>query len=135
MLLTFTSLYGKFLYISITSQINLNIKDHKTINMFDYLGPKRRKMLDESWVGIFRKHIRQVLPVDLLALHFETGSANGGRTEDGSSPFEVNDVVVFTMGGRNKCVKITKISGDEYHVQRCPAEALLPEFFIDPPIY
>jgi len=57
----------------------LNIKDHKTINMFDpfdYLGPKRRKMLDESWAGIFRDHIRQVLPVDFLALHF---SANMGR--------------------------------------------------------
>ena len=57
----------------------LNIKDHKTINMFDpfdYLGPKRRKMLDESWAGIFRDHIRQVLPVDFLALHFNT---NMGR--------------------------------------------------------
>ena len=57
----------------------LNIKDHKTINMFDpfdYLGPKRRKMLDESWAGIFRDHIRQVLPVDFLALHFST---NMGR--------------------------------------------------------
>ena len=57
----------------------LNIKDHKTINMFDpfdYLGPKRRKMLDESWAGIFRDHIRQILPVDFLALHF---SANMGR--------------------------------------------------------
>lgn len=54
----------------------LNIKDHKTINMFDpfdYLGPKRRKMLDESWAGIFRDHIRQILPVDLLAIHFSTG--------------------------------------------------------------
>ena len=54
----------------------LNIKDHKTINMFDpfdYLGPKRRKMLDESWAGIFRDHIRHILPVHLLALHFSTG--------------------------------------------------------------
>jgi len=53
----------------------LNIKDHKTINMFDpfgFLGPKRRKMLDESWAGIFRDHIRHILPVDLLALHFST---------------------------------------------------------------
>jgi hypothetical protein len=57
----------------------LDIKDHKTINMFDpfdYLGPKRRKMLDESWAGIFRDHIRQVLPVDFFALHFST---NMGR--------------------------------------------------------
>lgn len=57
----------------------LNIKDHKTINMFDpfdYLGPKRRKMLDESWAGIFRDHIRHVLPVELLASHY---SASMGR--------------------------------------------------------
>lgn len=54
----------------------LNIKDHKTINMFDpfvFLGPKRRKMLDESWAGIFRDHVRHILPVDLLALHFSAG--------------------------------------------------------------
>ena len=57
----------------------LNIKDHKTINMFDpfgYLGPKRRKMLDESWAGIFRDHVRHILPVKLLAQHF---SADMGR--------------------------------------------------------
>lgn len=57
----------------------LNIKDHKTINMFDpfdYLGPKRRKMLEESWAGIFRDHVRHILPVNLLAQHF---SADMGR--------------------------------------------------------
>ncbi|WP_339138440.1 MAG: transposase [Candidatus Electrothrix sp. GW3-4] len=57
----------------------LNIKDHKTINMFDpfdFLGPKRRKMLGESWAGIFRDHVRHVLPVDLLARYF---SAKMGR--------------------------------------------------------
>ncbi|WP_339134482.1 MAG: transposase [Candidatus Electrothrix sp. GW3-4] len=54
----------------------LNVKDHKTINMFDpfdYLGPKRRKMLDESWAGIFRDHVRHILPVDLLTRYFSTG--------------------------------------------------------------
>ena len=45
---------------------------------FDYLGPKRRKMSDESRAGIFRDHIRQVLPVDFLALRF---SANMGRPD------------------------------------------------------
>jgi len=57
----------------------LNIKDHKTTYMFDpfeYLGPKRRQMLNDSWAGIFRDHIRHVLPVDLLAQHY---SANQGR--------------------------------------------------------
>jgi hypothetical protein len=41
---------------------------------FDYLGPKRRKMPDDSWDGIFRDHIHQVLPVDLPALHFSAGT-------------------------------------------------------------
>jgi hypothetical protein len=55
----------------------LNIKDHKTINMFDpfgFLGPKRRKMPDESWAGIFRDHVRHILPVDLLALQYRHGA-------------------------------------------------------------
>ena len=56
-----------------------NVKDHKTLYMFDpfdYLGPKPRKMLDESWAGIFRDHVRQVFPVDLLFPYF---SAKMGR--------------------------------------------------------
>lgn len=56
-----------------------NIKDHKTTYMFDpfdYLGPKRRKMLGESWAGVFRDHVRHVLPVDRLVPHF---SADMGR--------------------------------------------------------
>ncbi|MCI5130199.1 MAG: hypothetical protein D3904_01465 [Candidatus Electrothrix sp. EH2] len=54
----------------------LNIKDHKTINMFDpfdYLGPKRRKMPDESWAGIFREPVRHILQVDLLTRYFSPG--------------------------------------------------------------
>ncbi|XOF33516.1 MAG: transposase [Candidatus Electrothrix sp. YB6] len=56
-----------------------NVKDHKTLCMFDpfdYLGPKRQKMLDESWAGFFRNHVRHVLPVELLLLYF---SAKMGR--------------------------------------------------------
>ena len=34
------------------------------------LGPKRRKMLDESWAGVFRKHILTALPVKQLAKNF-----------------------------------------------------------------
>ncbi|MCI5223242.1 MAG: hypothetical protein D3924_11345 [Candidatus Electrothrix sp. AR4] len=30
-------------------------------------------MLDESWAGIFRDHIRQILPVDLLVPHYSAG--------------------------------------------------------------
>jgi len=51
----------------------IRIKDHKTRYMFDpfaHLGPKRRKMIDESWAGIFRKHILTELPVNQLAKHF-----------------------------------------------------------------
>jgi len=61
----------------------LNIKDHKTDYMFDpfeYLGPKRRKMLDDSWAGVFRDHVRHVLPVDLLAKHY--CSDNGRPTNE-----------------------------------------------------
>ncbi|MCI5165619.1 MAG: hypothetical protein D3903_05870 [Candidatus Electrothrix sp. GM3_4] len=53
-----------------------NVKDHKTIYMFDpfdYLGPKRRKMLDDSWARIFRDHIRHALPVDRLIPYFSAG--------------------------------------------------------------
>jgi len=48
----------------------IRIKDHKTPYIFDqfgYLGPKRRKLLDESWAGIFRKYVLTELPVERLA--------------------------------------------------------------------
>ena len=49
------------------------IKDHKTpylIDPFHYLGPKRRRFLDSSWAGVFRRYVRPILPVHLLARHF-----------------------------------------------------------------
>ena len=55
------------------------IKDHKTRYLFDpfeHLGPKRRKMLEESWAGVFREHVLSKLPVDLFA---EIFSADNGR--------------------------------------------------------
>lgn len=51
----------------------IRIKDHKTRYMFDpfgYLGQKRKKLLDNSWPGTFRDHVRPILPVELLARHF-----------------------------------------------------------------
>jgi hypothetical protein len=48
-------------------------KDHKTGYLFDpwkHLGPKRRKLLDESWAGIFRKDILDELPVNQMASLF-----------------------------------------------------------------
>jgi hypothetical protein len=48
------------------------IKDHNSRYLFDpwqYLGDKRRKMLDQSWAGIFQQHILTELPVEKIA-HF-----------------------------------------------------------------
>jgi len=47
----------------------INIKDHKTIDMFDplpYLGPKRRKLMESSWAKLFRDHVLFALPVDKI---------------------------------------------------------------------
>jgi len=49
------------------------IKDHKTpylIDPFHYLGSKRKRLLDSCWAGVFRRYIRPILPVHLLAGHF-----------------------------------------------------------------
>jgi hypothetical protein len=51
----------------------IRIKDHKTrymFNPFGYLGQKRKRLLESSWAGVFREHIRPILPVHLLAEHF-----------------------------------------------------------------
>jgi len=51
----------------------IRIKDHKTpyiIDPFGYLGPKRRKLLDESWAGVFRKYVLTELPVEQLAKYY-----------------------------------------------------------------
>jgi hypothetical protein len=47
----------------------IRIKDHKQQLLFDpwaFLSPKRRRMLDESWPGLFRAHLLGELPVDQL---------------------------------------------------------------------
>jgi hypothetical protein len=47
----------------------INIKDHKTLNMFNplpYLGPKRRKLMERSWAKLFRDHVLSALPVDKI---------------------------------------------------------------------
>jgi len=51
----------------------INIKDHKTGHLWDpweYLGEKRRKLLDESWAGAFRTHILLQLPIDAITPFF-----------------------------------------------------------------
>lgn len=51
----------------------INIKDHRTpymFNPFARLGQKRFNLLESSWAGVFRDHVRPVLPLHLLAEHF-----------------------------------------------------------------
>lgn len=51
----------------------LNIQDHQTGYIFDpwsHLGPKRRKLLESSWAGVFRHYLLNKLPVGKLAPHF-----------------------------------------------------------------
>ena len=51
-------------------------KNHKMGYLFDpweYLGPKRRKLMDESWAGLFRKGILNELPVNRIAPFFTAG--------------------------------------------------------------
>ena len=51
----------------------INVKNHKTGHLWDpweYLGEKRRKLLDESWAGAFRTHILHQLPVDTIIPFF-----------------------------------------------------------------
>jgi len=54
----------------------IRIKDHKQQQLFDpwaYLSPKRRKMLDDHWPGLFRQHLLDQLPVERIAPHFKEG--------------------------------------------------------------
>jgi hypothetical protein len=51
----------------------IQIKDHKMGYIFDpwdYLGPKRRKLMEESWSGMFRQEILNELPVNEIASAF-----------------------------------------------------------------
>jgi hypothetical protein len=51
----------------------VHAKDHKTGYLFDpwkHLGPKRKRLLQESWAGLFRDHILCELPVHELSPSF-----------------------------------------------------------------
>jgi hypothetical protein len=51
----------------------IRIKNHKQGELFDawsFLSPKRRRLLDQSWAGLFKKHILCELPVSQLAPFF-----------------------------------------------------------------
>jgi len=55
----------------------IHTRDHQTDYLFDpwsYLGPKRRRLMEESWAGVFREHILRELPVHRIAPYFSEGS-------------------------------------------------------------
>jgi hypothetical protein len=61
----------------------INIGDHKQIPLFDpwvHLGEKCRKLIDDSWAGIFQREILPDLPVNKLFKYFS--SSNGRPTKD-----------------------------------------------------
>jgi hypothetical protein len=69
-------------------QVNamFHTKDHNQLNIFDpwsYLGPKRRKIMDNSWAGLFRKEILTELPVDALRKYYH--ESDGRPTKELSS--------------------------------------------------
>ena len=52
----------------------ITVNDHQTFRLFDpweYLGPKREKLLDTGWYGVFCKYILEKLPVGKVAKHFD----------------------------------------------------------------
>lgn len=54
----------------------IRFDDHKTGYMIDpwrHLGPKRRRLLDRSWAGLYREHVLNHLPVDKIAKHYDAG--------------------------------------------------------------
>ena len=58
-------------------------KDHKTMYMFDpfdYLGPKRKNLIEKSWAKIFREHILPELPVNKIFPFYD--SEKGRHTKE-----------------------------------------------------
>ena len=54
----------------------IRIKNHKQQDLFDpwsFLSPKRRKLLDQSWAGLFREELLNELPVNEFASNFKEG--------------------------------------------------------------
>ena len=60
-----------------------HVKNHKQRNIFDpwgHLGPKRRKLLDDSWAGLFQQKSLPALPVESLRKHYDDW--NGRPTKE-----------------------------------------------------
>jgi len=64
----------------------IHTKDHNQLSFIDpwaHLGPRRRKLLDESWAGVFQKEILPTLPVHDFSRYFCRD--NGRSTKELSS--------------------------------------------------
>ena len=51
----------------------ITVKDHSTGHLFDlwdHISPKRRKLLDRGWPGVFRKYLLEKLPVARIIQYF-----------------------------------------------------------------
>lgn len=60
-----------------------HVKNHKQAHIFDpwgHLGPKRRKLLNKSWSGLFQQEILPTLPVEILRRHYHDW--NGRPTKE-----------------------------------------------------
>lgn len=60
-----------------------HVKNHKQLNIFDpwgHMGPKRRKLLDKSWSGLFQQKVLPKLPVETLRNHYHDW--NGRPTKE-----------------------------------------------------
>lgn len=81
--MSFTSCFFPLNMLGLSCRFNIlqvndmiHTKDHTTGYLFDpwrHLGPKRRRLLQESWAGLFREHILCELPVNELAVAFCSG--------------------------------------------------------------
>ena len=50
------------------------LRDRRTGELFDrrsYFGDKRRRLMEQSWAGVFRNHLLVELPVDDLCRHLD----------------------------------------------------------------
>ena len=51
------------------------LRDHRNGDLFDpweYLGPQRRRLLEQSWAGVFREYLLEHLPVKEFSAAFRS---------------------------------------------------------------
>lgn len=60
----------------------IHTKDHKTgdmFNPFDFLGPKRRRLIDDSWARVFRDEILPDLPAHLIMPYYHASQGRSSK--------------------------------------------------------